>query len=111
MFHVTTPTKKCSCGDVVRLEGQRYCRGCHNVYMREHRLKHSELSSEQKKRANARSYANCYKRRGILTPEPCEACDSIDDIEMHHDDYDKPLVVRWLCKSCHDELHIMKIAC
>lgn len=60
--------------------------------------------SEQRKKDNARSYAGIYKRRGKLTPEPCEKCGSLNS-EMHHDDYDKPLKVQWLCRPCHLEHH------
>jgi hypothetical protein len=28
------------------------------------------------------------------------ACGSTD-VEMHHPDYDKPLEVIWMCRSCH----------
>ena len=38
-----------------------------------------------------------YKR---LKREPCEVCSSIPS-EAHHDDYNKPLNVRWLCRSHH----------
>jgi len=51
-------------------------------------------------------------RRGILTVGPCEVCGlSPDDsggrqrIHAHHDDYNKPLSVRWLCKAHHDDWH------
>ena len=39
---------------------------------------------------------------GLLTrPKECEVCKGSIKIEGHHDDYTKPLEVRWLCKSCH----------
>ncbi|HEY5709734.1 MAG TPA: hypothetical protein VIS51_10090 [Solirubrobacterales bacterium] len=43
-------------------------------------------------------------RCGKLLRTPCEWCPSTD-VVGHHDDHDKPLVVRWLCKPCHEELH------
>ena len=42
--------------------------------------------------------------RGRLKRSPCEACGD-PNTEGHHDDYDKPLEVRWLCRSCHRDLH------
>ncbi len=26
-------------------------------------------------------------------------------VDAHHEDYAKPLVVKWLCRSCHVSLH------
>lgn len=43
-------------------------------------------------------------RRGTLVRCPCEVCAS-DRVEGHHDDYSSPLVVRWLCKKHHLEVH------
>jgi hypothetical protein len=43
-------------------------------------------------------------RRGELTKKPCETCGA-DKAEAHHDDYSKPLEVRWLCKTHHMEHH------
>jgi hypothetical protein len=42
-------------------------------------------------------------KTGRLVPEPCEVCG--DKAEAHHDDYDAPLEVRWLCRQHHAELH------
>jgi hypothetical protein len=58
-------------------------------------------------------------KRGILTPrETCEECGSAgkrrrdggSGIEAHHDDYNHPLRVRWLCKSCHVRWHRANVA-
>ena len=70
--------------------------------MREWRQGRS-LSGEQRRRANARSYANTYRARGLLVPQPCESCGD-PEVEMHHADYDKPLEVIWLCNACHRAL-------
>lgn len=72
--------------------------------VKKRRKKHSELSAEQKARANARSYAGVYKRKGKIKQQPCESCGS-EDSEMHHDDYSKPLDVKFLCRPCHMGLH------
>ena len=43
-------------------------------------------------------------KRGIIKAEPCEVCGNTNS-EKHHDDYDKPLEVRWLCKRHHGRQH------
>ena len=52
--------------------------------------------------------------RGVLTPKPCEVCgsdgfmaDGRRDVQAHHDDYSKPLDVRWLCQKHHHDWHKM----
>lgn len=44
-------------------------------------------------------------RRGNLVSCPCEVCGS-DNTGGHHDDYDKPLNVRWLCQAHHMQWHV-----
>ena len=86
--------------DAAKTRPASYCHACHAAYVRATRPKHSELTDEQRLKANARSYANTYKGRGKLIPQPCESCGD-PETESHHDDYSKPLDVRWLCRKCH----------
>lgn len=41
---------------------------------------------------------------GVLTRLPCEVC-AAGKADAHHDDYSKPLDVRWLCRSHHQQHH------
>ena len=43
-------------------------------------------------------------RDGKITREPCESCGAAI-AQAHHDDYAKPLDIRWLCPTCHTEWH------
>lgn len=83
-------------------KNRRYCRKCHSEYMRNWR-KSTPLTAEQKQKDNCRSYAGVYKRRGKIIQLPCEICGDINS-EMHHEDYSKPLLVKWLCKIHHNEI-------
>ena len=40
-----------------------------------------------------------------LFKEPCKECGTIKDIQGHHENYELPLVVVWLCRTCHLKLH------
>src|SRR3990167_11210832 len=41
---------------------------------------------------------------GRLVRQACEQCGE-PKTDAHHDDYSKPLDVRWLCRSCHRIFH------
>lgn len=41
---------------------------------------------------------------GKLVKQPCEVCGELI-VQGHHDDYTKPLQVRWLCGEHHRQLH------
>ncbi len=67
--------------------------------MREWRKK-QHLTVEQKRKDACRSYAGVYLRRGKIKKENCCFCGS-DKSQMHHDDYSKPLEIKWVCRECH----------
>jgi hypothetical protein len=74
-------------------------------------------TEEERRRVGARvAYA---VRTGKLVRQPCEVCglepfwyrpqdrpwSGYASVVAHHDDYDKPLEVRWLCRFHHAEHH------
>lgn len=61
-------------------------------------------SSWQKiaKQALAYKIYNAALRNGeLVRPKKCSKCGVVGRIDGHHEDYDKPLDVTWLCQGCH----------
>lgn len=60
-------------------------------------------------RLRNRAYAAVAKglEKGLLTKSPCQVCGE-EKTQAHHDDYKKPLDVRWLCIKHHNEWHMKK---
>lgn len=54
---------------------------------------------DKKKRIHAYYVVADAKRKGKLVPQDCSACGA--KAEAHHNDYDKPLEVVWLCRKHH----------
>jgi len=55
-------------------------------------------------RYRARDAVSNAVRDGRLVRQPCEVCGEVK-AHGHHDDYSKPLDVRWLCRKHHLEVH------
>lgn len=64
----------------------------------------SELRDKYPERMRARTAVGNAVRDGRLERKPCEVCGAIR-VEAHHEDYGKPLEVRWLCRKHHNEAH------
>lgn len=60
--------------------------------------------SEDKRRAAAHSAVSRAIRSGELVRQPCSRCNDPKSV-AHHEDYDKPLEVMWLCQACHKQRH------
>lgn len=86
----------------------------HRVALRD-KYQKSEPGKQAIRRAHKRyAESNPVKRRaqvaacnavrdGRLVRKPCEICGRT--AQAHHDDYSKPLDVRWLCSAHHAEWH------
>ena len=66
-------------------------------------IKHWRESNPEKWKCHIK--LNNELRKENITRKPCEVCGTTDSIHGHHDDYSKPLDVRWLCAAHHKQLH------
>jgi ribosomal protein S27AE len=85
-----------------RAENPVESRYCARIYSQKYREKNLL-------KCRARNEVRKALRKGILKKELCEICGN-PIVEAHHDDYNKPLDVRWLCEDCHDDIHAGRIS-
>ena len=64
--------------------------------------------AEQAKMASRRLSRSAIEM-GKLVRQPCEVCE-MEPADAHHDDYLKPLDIRWLCRLHHRRQHPGKLA-
>lgn len=99
------------------------CKVCVAAY---HRERNAPLPADKKKRseANRRGTAAWKERNriqvrankqvyhaiktGKIVRRPCEVCGNVT-AEAHHDDYNYPLSVRFLCRTHHQEWHLHNV--
>ena len=60
--------------------------------------------AEDSRRALAHSQVARAIRNGALVRQSCVRCGEEKSL-AHHEDYDKPLEVMWLCQPCHKKRH------
>ena len=102
------------------------CKTCAKKDVHNHRDKNIERIREyDRNRGNRQTkeyldsyvakYPNKYKAQNMVSnairdkrlfKEPCGVCGTEERLHAHHDDYLKPLNVRWLCASHHRQWHI-----
>lgn len=64
----------------------------------------ADISAAEKKRRRANQKVAIAVLSGKLQKQPCEVCGALV-VEAHHEDYDKPLDVHWLCRYHHGQRH------
>lgn len=80
-----------------------HCKSCHAAKMRQYR-REGKFRWKYDEKSKARCYLNVSLKRGKVKKLPCEVCGDSKS-QAHHDDYSKPLEVRWLCRLHHSEFH------
>lgn len=70
-----------------------------NATQRRYEARHRE------KRSAHNAVYRALKRGDLTRPDACEGCGRSCKPQAHHDDYTKPLDVRWLCPTCHGSEH------
>lgn len=110
-----------TCGKLKEHAKAGYCNGCEAARDRIRRLKNvqsEEFVLREREKVVARckddpifkikkdihNLTNSATRLGILDRQPCEVC-GVTKVDAHHDDYNKPMEVRWLCRKHHNEHH------
>jgi hypothetical protein len=63
-----------------------------------------DRAKREPEKVKARTAVAHALRAGSIQRQSCEVCGS-DPAQAHHDDYTKPLEVRWLCARHHAQLH------
>ena len=62
----------------------------------------AKSNAKYPERRAARVIVGNFLRAGKIAKQPCEVCGSTN-VHAHHDDYSRPLDVRWLCPTHHGE--------
>jgi hypothetical protein len=62
-------------------------------------IRHRRWRDADRRRPRCHCIAQRHYRKA---PTSCQQCGGhIGRLERHHDDYNFPLLIRWLCKQCH----------
>lgn len=115
----------CSPNDFVKCASHKdglnsYCKKCRKRYrenrypiekskglftysFRKKNLKKYRDNNKQKIRARAAVKTAITNKK--LIKLPCSSCQSPLNVNAHHQDYNKPLDVTWLCRICHVNIH------
>lgn len=91
-----------------QLNAVRSWRKAHPDYMKNWRAanknKVRQFEKETAHKYRARSAVLRAVRSGKIVKKSCEVCNE-SRVQAHHEDYSKPLEVKWLCREHHEAHH------
>lgn len=110
--HLKAQCKKCHCKTSILTRDKENTRRLGRESMRRQRQSDPERFKDRDRIASrkriknektkAREILNNAVRSGkVIKPTNCSLCGKLRKITAHHDDYLRPLQVRWLCYECH----------
>jgi len=98
--------------DAHRFQNDSRVKARHKAYQQTPEGKASMAKSKEKwqeantiKRSAAIMVGNAVRDGRLTKPDRCSKCGAVGRIHGHHNDYAKPLKVRWLCSKCHTAWH------
>lgn len=65
----------------------------------------NEQEHQEKARVARKKVEVALRNGALIRPGNCSSCGRMYKPMAHHPDYDKPLVIEWLCRSCHNKVH------
>ena len=93
------------------VQHKQKCRPCHRASLAVDRAKYGGAAARNKRWEQRNRLASIAHKKveyhlsvGNIVRRPCERCGD-PDTQAHHDDYNVPLEVRWLCPKHHAERH------
>lgn len=118
-----TERPKCErCGEPVRTMSNRYCsKSCKSLSQDRAKLpgtfyernadavraeRRERYATDEGYRSKVLARVAAYKAHPDT--QPCEHCGS-PNADRHHEDYSRPLDVRWLCRKCHIDEHVRRL--
>lgn len=109
------------CGGILNGSSKVYCIKCASLrrkssdllYQREKRKTLSGYKTDEYRKyceknpekVKAHRILNYHIKLGKIKRSGCQVCGISINVCGHHDDYSKPLEVKWLCPQHHKEIH------
>lgn len=81
-----------------------------NIYQRKRQEYRRRYVAQNKEKIKAHdAVKRAIKKGTLIRPKVCSSCGKhTTSIELHHEDYSRPLEVVPLCILCHKRLHALK---